>query len=66
MADHSAEIARIESILRRGVTTVTVDGTTMTYDFAELRRQLDRLRQLDDATRGKRPFAATIRLDGAM
>lgn len=65
MADHSAEIAEIESILRAGVKQTTVDGTTVVYDFDTLRKELRRLKRMNDATKGKRPLVATIRLDGA-
>lgn len=32
-------IEEIEAILRAGQTSITIDGVTTTYDFAELRRQ---------------------------
>lgn len=65
MADHSAAIAEIEEILRAGVKQTTVDGTTVVYDLPSLRKELRRLKRTDDATKGKRPLVATVRLDGA-
>lgn len=64
MPNHSTEIARIRAILREGASTVTTDGTTVTYDLAALRRELRQLEAEDDTTRGRRPVAASINLGG--
>ncbi|MBX3448209.1 MAG: hypothetical protein KF777_01545 [Planctomycetaceae bacterium] len=65
MANHSEAIAEIEEILRLGVKQTVVEGLTVVYDHDTLRRELARLKKLDDATQGLRPLAATILLDGA-
>lgn len=64
MADNSVRIAQIQAILRAGATSVSIDGRTVTYDFAELRRQLRELQAEDDTFRGRRPAASTINLGG--
>lgn len=64
MADYSAQIADIEEILRSGAKTVVIDGVTTTYDHDSLRKELSRLKRLNETTKGKRPLFATIRLDG--
>lgn len=65
MADYSAKIAEIDEILAAGVQTTVNDGVTVTYDLDALRRERRRLTRLNDATKGKRPLVATVRLDGA-
>jgi len=50
VADHSVEIAQLEEILSKGVTSTTVDGVTVTRDLAEVRRRLAELRADDDDT----------------
>lgn len=64
MADHSARIAEIREILRAGVTQVTTDGTTITYDFAALRKELRELMAEDDTQQGRRPVLGQIYLGG--
>lgn len=54
MPDNSAAIAKIEAILNAGATSVTTDGTTVNYDFDELRRRLKELRNTDPAYRRSR------------
>jgi hypothetical protein len=54
MPDNSAAIAKIEAILNTGATSVTTDGTTVNYDFDELRRRLKELRNTDPAYRRSR------------
>lgn len=54
MADNSATIAKIEAILNTGATSVTTYGSTINYDFAELRRRLNELRNTDPAYRRSR------------
>jgi len=55
-----ARIARLEAILDRGVSSITVDGVVTQYDLDEIRRQLAKLYALRD--RG-RPRVSSIRLD---
>lgn len=64
MADHSERIAEIQEILRAGASSVTTDGTTVSYDFDELRRELRQLMAEDDAHKKRRPVAASIYLGG--
>lgn len=62
MADNSAEIARIESILNAGATTVSVDNLMSTYDFGELRKRLAELKATDDNTQRRRNVFNRINL----
>lgn len=62
MIDHSERIAEIQAILRAGARTVTVDGTTITYDFDTLRKELYQLQAEDAAQRGRRPRVVTVDL----
>ena len=64
MADHSTEIARLEAILRDGVTSVTVDGTTTVIDLDVIERQLNQLRQANTATADRRPRLSSIQMGG--
>lgn len=67
MADHSIEIAEIESILASGAKTVIVDGVQVTRDLNALRRHLAELRGKDAAAIAagqKRPRVARINLTG--
>lgn len=48
MADNSVKIAELEAILQAGASRVVVDGHDVTYDFAEIRRQLAELKRTDD------------------
>lgn len=64
MADNSAAIAKIQAILRAGARQVTIDGTTVTYDFDELRRQLHHLQATDDTEAGKRPRFLSVKFGG--
>jgi hypothetical protein len=61
MADNSAAIAQIEEILRAGARQVTVDGTTVVYDFESLRKELRHLKATDDALAGGRPSIMGIK-----
>jgi hypothetical protein len=54
MPDNSVEIAKIKAILNTGAKTVVTDGTTVNYDFAELRRRLKELMAEDPAYRRSR------------
>lgn len=50
--------AKIES----GVTTTSVDGTTVTISISELRQERDRLLSMSDQYRKRRPTSASIYL----
>jgi hypothetical protein len=63
MADHRKRIAEIEQILRSGVSSITTDGTSTSYDLDSLRRELRELQAADDTQRGRRPVAARIKLN---
>lgn len=65
MADHSTRIAEIQEILRAGAKSVSVDGTSVTYDFGQLRNELRQLMSEDDVHRGRRPIAARLDLSRA-
>lgn len=64
MADHSARIAEIQTILRAGARNIVNDGTTVGYDFEALRRELRELMADDDTHAGRRPRVMSIRLGG--
>lgn len=63
-ADHSARIAEIQAILRAGASSVSVDGTTVQYDLAGLRKELRQLMTEDATQRGRRPVVSSIYLGG--
>jgi threonine aldolase len=60
--DNSARIAEIRAILQAGARQVTVDGTTVTYDFAALRQELRELMSEDDILRHRKPRISSINL----
>jgi len=62
--DNSAKIAELQAILQAGANSVSVDGTTVSYDLAEVRRQLRELMANDRTQSGRRPVAASINLSG--
>lgn len=64
MANHRERIAEIREILRTGASSVTSDGTSVSYDFESLRKELRDLMAEDDNQRGKRPVASSIYLGG--
>lgn len=61
MPDNRQRIEQIQKILRAGATQVTTDGTTVSFDFAQLRKELRRLMAEDPAFAGRRPVAASIK-----
>jgi hypothetical protein len=61
VADNAKRIAEIRETLRSGATSVTTDGTTVTFDFNQLRKELRQLEAEDDARKGRRPVAASIK-----
>ena len=64
MTDNSAKIAKLQAILEAGADSVSVDGTTVHYDLAEIRREIRRLMAEDTTNAGRRPVAASINLGG--
>jgi hypothetical protein len=65
MADNTAQIAAIELILNGGAKATSVDGMSVSYDFAELRKRLAELKATDDATLSaglSRPKRAVIKM----
>lgn len=58
--DNTARINEIRDILRAGAAAVTTDGTSVTFDFDALRRELRELEAQDDRQKGKRPVASSI------
>lgn len=60
--DNTARIAEIREILRTGAKRVTVDGTTVDYDFATLRQELRELQAEDSTARHKKPRVSSINL----
>lgn len=68
MADHSAEIAELESIVNGATQSVSVDGTSTTWSLADARKRLAELRALDNdsiAAGRVRPRVTTLNLGGA-
>ncbi len=63
--DNSLKIAKIKAILEAGATSVSVDGTSVTYDFEQLRTQLRQLQLADDAQKGQRPVVFSLDLSRA-
>ena len=66
MADHSVEIAALESLLNASATSVSVDGLSSTLNLENARKRLQELRATDDATLAAgrvRPASATIKLN---
>lgn len=64
MADNSARIAEIRTLLGSGAKTVKVDGVETTFDLASLRKELRELMREDDTQAGRRPTVSTINLGG--
>lgn len=64
MADNSARIAELQEILRSGVSSVSTDGTSMSRDLTQVRRELRQLLAEDDLTppTKKRPVVSQINL----
>jgi len=62
MADHSAQIAEIRETLRAGVTSVSTDGTTTSFDLDALRRELRELMADDDTLSTQRLRVRSINL----
>jgi hypothetical protein len=68
MADYSAEIELLESIVNGAATSVNVDGTSTQWDLAAAKKRLAELRNLDAdsiAAGRTRPRVFKLNLDGA-
>jgi hypothetical protein len=65
MPDHSERIEAIQSILRAGAKTVTIDGVTVQYDFNSLRKELRQLMAEDPAYAGRRPRVSSMDIGNA-
>ena len=64
MADNATKSAALQSVLDTGATDVSVDGETVKYDPAAIRRRIRDLKAADPNFRNKRPRAASINLGG--
>lgn len=64
-AEIAEAIAALESLLNAGTQSVSVDGTSVNFDMAEVRRRLRELYAMQDQAAVKRPVVATVRLDRA-
>ncbi len=64
MPDNSAEIAKLQAILNEGARSVSIDGQSVTYDFAAIRKRIRTLMLADPNYRGKRPRLSRINLGG--
>jgi hypothetical protein len=56
------KITALDAKIESGVTSTSVDGTTVAISIAELRMERDRLRTMLDQYRKHRPTTATIYL----
>lgn len=57
----AAKIAEIDAILDDGIDSVTIDGNTTHYDFAELRRRRAELYKLHTASQAEGKARRNIR-----
>lgn len=64
MADNTAEIARLRAILNSGKSSYTIEGQTVSYDLAQVRKRLLELIAEDDTETVRRPRSVRIKLDG--
>jgi hypothetical protein len=62
--NNTARINEIREILRAGASQVSTDGTSVTFDFEALRKELRELEATDDRRKGRRPVASSIYLGG--
>lgn len=63
MATIEEQIAALEAILNAGVTSASVDGQTVTYDLAQVRKRLKELTRSNDPS--KNPTVASIDLQSS-
>ena len=64
MADNSQRIALIDKLLRSGVTSSTVDGTSVAIDPESLREERRRLMAEDETQRIRRPRISSVDISG--
>ena len=64
MADNATKIATLQAILDAGASGVSVDGESVKYDLAAIRKEIRELKQADPNFRNRRPRAASINLGG--
>jgi hypothetical protein len=64
MANNSARIAELRTILQAGIRSRTVDGASETYDLDRIAEELRKLESEDVAAQTKRPVASSIYLGG--
>lgn len=66
--DAEDQVAKLEAILAAGATSVSVDGQSVSYDFASIRRRVRQLKHYIELHREgavkTRPVAARIDLAG--
>ncbi len=64
MADNATKIATLQAILDAGASGVSVDGQSVRYDMAAIRKEIRELKAADPNFRNRRPRAASINLGG--
>ena len=64
MADNATKIATLQAILDAGASGVSVDGESVKYDMAAIRKEIRELQAADPNFRNRRPRAASINLGG--
>lgn len=62
MPDNTTRIAALRAILEAGVTSTTVDGTSVAIDLAQVRLELNRLVRTDSASQLRRPRLSSVNL----
>ncbi len=66
MADYTAEIEQLESVLNGAVESISVDGLSTKVDLDQARKRLNELRNLDEGSATMvRPTITGTRLGGA-
>ena len=64
MADNTARIAELRLILESGVTSTSIDGTSVQVDLGAVRIELQRLVNTDTASKLRRPRLSTVNIGG--
>ncbi len=64
MADNTTRIAELRAILEEGVTSSTIDGTSISVDLKQARLELNRLVRADNTQRLVRPRLSTVNISG--
>lgn len=62
MADNSARIAQLNTILETSVTASTIDGTSVAIDLDSLRKERDRLMAEDNTARIQKPRLTSVNI----